>query len=183
MTHWFTADQHWEHRNIIAYCNRLFKDVDEMNYEMVRRWNDRVQPEDTVYHLGDFTLGGMQSFNRWANQLNGYIHILPGSHDHIWIAESRYIPIENPRVSVVAPLVSLEFPRLGVGKYPLVLVLCHYSMNRWDRSHYGSKHIFAHSHGDERGIGMSFDVGVDCTNFAPMSLDEVLAKFKKMEKK
>ncbi|HJQ13673.1 MAG TPA: hypothetical protein VJ830_02910, partial [Anaerolineales bacterium] len=53
------------------------------------------------------------------------------------------------------------------------IVLCHYSMQVWDRSSHGSWHLFGHSHGKLTGVGMSFDVGVDCTEFMPLSLQMI----------
>ena len=37
---------------------RGFNSVDEMNEETIRRFNEVVNPEDTVYILGDIALGG-----------------------------------------------------------------------------------------------------------------------------
>jgi calcineurin-like phosphoesterase family protein len=49
-------------------------------------------------------------------------------------------------------------------------------MQVWDRSNQGSWHLFGHSHGKLQGIGLSFDVGVDCTEFTPLSLEQVATK-------
>ena len=54
---WFTSDTHFSHCNIIKYCNRPFKDVDEMNKILIQNWNNVVRPDDIVWHLGDFALG------------------------------------------------------------------------------------------------------------------------------
>ena len=39
----FIADLHFGHRDVIAFDGRPFKDVDEMEAEMIRRWNARVR--------------------------------------------------------------------------------------------------------------------------------------------
>ena len=52
----FTSDHHFYHSNIIKYCQRPFHSVEEMNEEMIRRWNSVVGVDDTVYYLGDFSL-------------------------------------------------------------------------------------------------------------------------------
>lgn len=57
MTWWFTSDTHFDHANVIEYCKRPFSNVEEMNEAMIRNWNKRVMPEDTIFHLGDFHLG------------------------------------------------------------------------------------------------------------------------------
>lgn len=54
-TVFFTADPHFGHTNIIRYENRPFASAEEMDQELIRRWNETVSPEDTVYLLGDFS--------------------------------------------------------------------------------------------------------------------------------
>jgi len=46
-------------------------------------------------------------------------------------------------------------------------------MYRWDRSHYGSWHVFGHCHGKLKLDLRAMDVGVDCNNYTPVSLEEV----------
>lgn len=172
MQTFFTSDTHFDDTYAISYFNRPFKSVDEMNALMVETWNRIVTDEDTVYHLGDFTLDDIHHFRKWASQLHGHIKILPGSHDHPWLKDF----VADEKVQVIASLVSLEFPELVAGSSPQVIVLCHYSMQVWDRSNHGAWHLFGHSHGKLKGIGLSFDVGVDCTEFTPLSLETVASK-------
>ena len=179
MQTFFTSDTHFDDEFAIQYFNRPFKSVDEMNTLIVAKWNSVVAENDTVYHLGDFTLDNIHHFTKWASQLNGTIKILPGSHDDPWLND--FVPSE--KVQVIAPLVSLEFPEITAEASPKVIVLCHYSMQVWDRSNHGSWHLFGHSHGKLKGIGLSFDVGVDCTEFRPLSLEEVTSKMAQLTKR
>ena len=79
---WFTADTHFNHKAIIEYCKRPFKSIDHMDLELIRRWNAKVSPSDTVLHLGDFVFArGDKDYNYYADQLNGKIIILKGNHD------------------------------------------------------------------------------------------------------
>jgi calcineurin-like phosphoesterase family protein len=178
METFFTSDTHFDDEYSLQYFNRPFKSVDEMNTLLVEKWNRIVSEADTVYHLGDFTLDDISHFTKWVSQLNGTIKILPGSHDQPWLKD--FVP--SNRVQVIAPLVSLEFPELIPGQDPQVIVLCHYSMQVWDRSNQGSWHLFGHSHGKLKGIGLSFDVGVDCTEFMPLSLERVASKMAHLTK-
>ena len=172
METFFTSDTHFDDEFAIQYFNRPFNNVDEMNAVMVKKWNNVVAERDTVYHLGDFTLNNIRHFTKWVSQLNGNIKILPGSHDDLWLKDF----VASEKVQVIPPLVSLEFPEIMMGETPQVIVLCHYSMQVWDRSNQGSWHLFGHSHGKLKGIGLSFDVGVDCMEFTPLSLEEVASK-------
>ena len=54
---WLISDTLFDHENIIRYCNRPFRSVEEMNSVMLRNWNRTVRPEDLVYFLGDMSFG------------------------------------------------------------------------------------------------------------------------------
>ena len=57
---YFIADTHFNHANIIKYCNRTFKNTHEMNEYIIQKWNSVVKKDDTVYHLGDVGFGSLQ---------------------------------------------------------------------------------------------------------------------------
>ena len=54
MNVFFTSDCHFNDSEIVLIFNRPFKDGDDMNTKLFHNWNQRVKPEDTVYHIGDF---------------------------------------------------------------------------------------------------------------------------------
>jgi len=74
---YFTSDTHFDHENIIKYCNRPFKDVNHMNESMIENWNNTVNDTDTVMHLGDFSFKS----DKFINRLNGNITLIKGNHD------------------------------------------------------------------------------------------------------
>jgi calcineurin-like phosphoesterase family protein len=78
---YFTSDTHYFHRKIIEYSKRPFRNLEEMHKEMVRRWNERVGPEDTVVHLGDFSFGSFADGRSVLERLNGRKVIVLGNHD------------------------------------------------------------------------------------------------------
>ena len=81
----FISDTHFNHANIISYCNRPFKDVEEMNDVLVENWNNVVGENDIVYHLGDFGFmsgpSPQHDIFHISRQLNGKIHLVRGNHD------------------------------------------------------------------------------------------------------
>lgn len=48
---WITSDEHYGHFNIIKYCNRPFKHIDDMNDQLIERHNKLVGRDDIVYRL------------------------------------------------------------------------------------------------------------------------------------
>ena len=77
---WFTSDHHFSHQRIIEYANRPFPNVDIMNFNMIRYWNENVKKDDKVYHLGDFGFGTKEQITDIVNQLNGKIYLIKGNH-------------------------------------------------------------------------------------------------------
>jgi len=76
---WFTSDTHFMHRNVLNYCKRPFKDVYEMNEAMIKMWNKTVKPFDTVYHIGDFSMGN-KAHKEVVHKLNGRKILISGNH-------------------------------------------------------------------------------------------------------
>ena len=172
MQTFFTADTHFDDEFAIPYFSRPFQSMEEMNAVMVERWNRVVTDDDVVYHLGDFTPQDLSHFTKWASQLQGNIRILPGNMDRLWLQDF----VASEKVQVMPPLISVAFETSGSAGGQQLIVLCHYSLQVWERSNHGSWHLFGHTHGKLKGIGKSFDVGVDCTDFVPLSLDQVAEK-------
>lgn len=72
------SDTHFNHSNIIRYCNRPFSGVAEMNRVMIERWNSVVQNTDKIIFVGDFCMGNPA---KWAPQLKGLKICVRGNHD------------------------------------------------------------------------------------------------------
>jgi calcineurin-like phosphoesterase family protein len=175
----FTSDQHFGHENIIRYCDRPFASVETMDREMIHRWNEVVGPKDIVFHLGDFTLGDWSMAHKYFSKLTGYIKVLsyPWHHDRRWLEDAEF----DFRIELLPPMVVLEIPGLGKDGHPLAITMCHYPVAVWDRRHYGAWHLHGHSHGRHDSSAHSLDVGVDCHDFRPVSLTEIMSIFEEKE--
>lgn len=76
-----TSDLHLDHANIIKYCDRPFRTLNEMNEKLVYNWNSAIRKGDIVYFLGDLAYGRNSSTDSWLNKLNGKIVFIKGNHD------------------------------------------------------------------------------------------------------
>lgn len=78
---WYTADLHFNHSNVIEFCNRPWKTVDEMNDGLIKRWNQFVKDGDTVYILGDMFFCGIIKMKEIMPTLMGKKILILGNHD------------------------------------------------------------------------------------------------------
>ena len=81
MSIFFISDTHFNHFNVIRYCDRPFKTVEEMNETIIKRWNMMVNKDDIVYHLGDFAFSNKEATQEIVSRLNGKIRLIRGNHD------------------------------------------------------------------------------------------------------
>lgn len=82
MSTFIISDTHFNHANIINYCNRPFKDAEEMDRIMIKNWNETVSNKDVVIHLGDFGLGKKEYIKDIIKNLNGKKILILGNHDN-----------------------------------------------------------------------------------------------------
>lgn len=85
---WVYSDPHFGHKNIVKFTNydgskvRPWDDVEQMNEDMIRWYNELVDDADRVYILGDvaFTAAMM---NHVVPRLKGRKCLIPGNHDPV----------------------------------------------------------------------------------------------------
>lgn len=169
----FISDTHFQHKNIIKYCNRPFETVAEMDSTMVENWNSVVQPNDIVFHIGDFCFGSMKSWRYLLDRLNGKKYLAAGNHDKN-IPPEKFIDIQHRfNIRIIGdPEMESDGQRITVDHYPML---------SWYQSHRGSWQIFGHVHGGLSNKGMNeskltpnqLDGGVDVHKFIPPSYERV----------
>lgn len=158
---WLTSDHHFGHENIIKYCNRPFKTVEEMDDALITNWNLTIQPGDVIYCLGDFCFGDP---TQYLNRLAGQKCLITGNHD--W-----------PRMHKCSGWAWVKnYYELKVGDS--TIILNHYPLRSWNKAFHGSYHGFGHVHGRLPPLGRSRDVGVDCWNYKPVNAKEFIASLK-----
>jgi len=175
-----TADTHFSHARISELAERPFATVDQMNAELIRRWNDTVGPTDVVLHLGDIALGPIAESIELTAQLHGRRFLVPGNHDRVSPATQsktaieRFAPLYEAAGWTILPEV-IEGIRRGYR-----ILASHYPYKgdtqesdlhtthrpRWDD---GIPLLHGHTHARDHGPdGHQFHVGVDAHDYAPI---------------
>ena len=168
----FTSDTHFYHSNIINFCGRPFKNVEVMNETLIANWNSVVGPDDIIFHLGDFCLGGSAEWTNILNRLNGKIYLIVGNHDIKNLRQGYYSRFEH-----IAMQMHIE-----VGKQKIYLNHCPFLC--YGGAYRDTWQLFGHVHTSKQNTGIDaprlhmlfptqYDVGVDNNNFTPVSFEQV----------
>lgn len=166
----FTSDTHYFHDRIRLYSGRPFDSVEEMNETLIQNHNSIVKSNDTVYFLGDFSFGNLTDTISILDRLNGTKYFIFGNHDKV-IANNQKVLFGKTRFSSLN-----DYQEIYVNSQKICLF--HFGQRIWNKSHYGSWHLFGHSHGSLEPMGKSMDVGVDSywvngKKYFPFSFDEI----------
>ncbi len=79
---YFISDTHFDHKNIIRYCNRPFDSTRQMNQTLVKNRHSSVNDNVQVFFLGDMSYGkDRRPINYWLGKLTGKISYIRGNHD------------------------------------------------------------------------------------------------------
>lgn len=168
----FTADAHLGHEAIIKYANRPFRNLDHMHDEIIKRWNEKVTPDDLIYHIGDFAFKGCAK--EFEDKLNGTIVHIRGNHDKnngvntallytvmqhagLIIYATHIPPLEDQRGTIESNIVDI-----------CDIILCGHVHDNWKWSLIRNKYCV--------------NVGVDVWNFQPINIQSVLKLIAKVKK-
>ena len=175
---YFTSDTHFNHANIIGFCNRPFKSVEEMNEKLIENWNNVVGADDIVFHLGDFCLGGSAEWTKVLDRLNGKIYLIQGNHDMKNLRQGYTNRFE---------LITMQM-HIEVGKQKIYLTHCPFLC--YGGAYRDTWQLFGHVHTSKYNTGKDksrlaylfptqYDVGVDNNNFTPVFFEQVKSIIKK----
>lgn len=181
----FTSDLHFGHENVIRFDNRPFNTVEEMDDEMIKRWNTKVGKGDIVYVLGDFIWkAATNEAVSIIRRLNGQIILIKGNHDrflHNAAAKKAFAGIKDYDDICV----TLED---GTTRR---CILSHYFIPFYNGHRYQAIHLHGHSHLteeaaeevrittelNEKGYDLKiYNVGCMYWNYTPVTLDEILER-------
>lgn len=169
---WFTSDHHFGHTNIIKYCERPFRDAEEMDFIMAENWNSVIHPDDTVYYVGDLALHyTINEATELVHSLNGYKILIRGNHDDRLFRPNEWLKVGFSEVHTQRSI--------QIGSYKNVIIAHHPRNYATDTlTHY---RVNGHVHTSWKTKGRSLNVSVDVHNFMPVSELDVLDYFSTME--
>ena len=172
------SDTHFGHAGVCRFTHpdddtvklRPWTDPDEMDEEMIRRWNDSVRPNDKVYHLGDVVIN--RKALKTLHRLNGDKVLIRGNHDIFpdveyrkYFRELRAYHVMNGMILSHIPIHPESLGRFGVNIHGHL----HASRVKMEpEGKYGSPVIDTRYH----------CVCVEQTDFAPILFEDVIKRIK-----
>lgn len=165
----FTSDTHFGHEKALRLFQRPFQSVEEMNETIIDRINKTTKKDDILIHLGDFAgdRTPVKQCREYFKKLDcENIYFLFGNHD----SSDLYLLGFQDTFQQVSAKINDQY-----------IFLNHYMMTVWNKSHYGSWHLYGHTHGTaEETVNRlmpgrkAMDVGIDThPEFRPYSFDEI----------
>ena len=164
------SDTHFGHLGVCKFTRndgvtklRPWDSPEEMDEEMVKRWNETVKPTDKVYHLGDVVI------NRKAmgimRRLNGDKVLIRGNHDIFRDDEYRE-----------------HFREIRAYHVMNGMILSHIPIHPESLGRFGTN-IHGHTHANRVMNGKVIDVRYHCvcveqTDFRPILFEDVIKRIK-----
>jgi len=168
MSRYIISDTHFDHNNIIDYEKRPFDSVNKMNNYMINEWNDIVNDDDVVIHIGDVAMAKQDRVEEIISKLNGNLLFIKGNHDDMSEYNFPYPYVE-----------STILQHKGYRYY-----CCHRKENIPD--YWKHWNFVGHTHSKESFINYKdklINLSVECIGYKPLSLDILDKCLKSMNNK
>jgi calcineurin-like phosphoesterase family protein len=178
------SDTHFGHAGVCRFTHpdnpevklRPWTDPEEMDEEMVRRWNETVRPSDKVYHLGDVVIN--RKALRTLHRLNGDKVLIRGNHDifrdeeyRTYFRELRAYHVLNGMILSHIPVHEASIGRFGVNIHG------HLHASRVKRARGVDAKTGAVLYGTENDVRYHC-VCVEQTDFRPILLEDVYKRIR-----
>lgn len=177
---YITSDLHFGHDKNFLYEPRGFSSIKEHDETIIKNWNEIVNPDDSVFVLGDLMLGNDIDYGvRCVNQLNGDIYLIRGNHDTDNKIKIYYGCIKN----LVGPILCADM--IKYGKYQFYLSHYPTSVGNYDDEKHHNKFycLCGHTHTKDKWKDFhtmkAYHVELDAHNNYPVSIDEIIDDIKK----
>jgi calcineurin-like phosphoesterase family protein len=161
------GDTHFDHKNIIRHVHRPFRNVQEMNTTIIRKWNDTVKSRDTIYFLGDWAYGWRHKPAKyWRSKLKGHIVSIKGSHDRgekgIRFEDFKVLQYHGHLFLLIHDPDNKETIKTVKERYDWII---------HGHKHNNNMRDYPFINGERKTINVS----VELINYCPLSLDKLLS--------
>lgn len=173
---YYIADIHFNDKTVFNKCSRPFRNLKDYENEIIRRWNNKVSPDDIVYVLGDIAEDRFFQAIEIIKHLKGHKVLIIGNHDLLILDKIK----ESGAFEII------EFMLL-INDNERKVCLCHYPLMDWVEFNRGGYHIYGHIHNKTIKQGnayvdiknyfkdkLAYNAGVDVTGFEPVTLNEMI---------
>lgn len=162
-----TSDLHFGHKNIIKYENRPYDSIEQMDKDLIRKWNNTVATNDIVYILGDFSWYGGEKTNEILKQLNGKKVLIIGNHDYNFLKDKKFDATLFEEITYYKEL------KYNKKKY----ILFHYPIAEHNGKMQGYIHLYGHIHSMDLELEnnlkpLAYNVGADRNNYKPINIEK-----------
>lgn len=158
------SDLHFFHTNIIKYCDRPFKDIEEMNKVLIDNWNSIVEKDDLIVVVGDFVFGSTDNLEYITNSLNGRILLVRGNHDRHSVTKYARFGIEVRN--------NVLFGHKGV-RY----LIKHRPVHNHDSFDYEIL-VHGHTHSIHKYSDVGINTSVEALDYKPILFSELVENYK-----
>lgn len=134
---YFISDMHFGHKNVLAFDNRPFDNIEQHDNALIRNWNNAVNIDDDVYILGDISWHNATRTLEIFNTLNGNLHLIKGNHD-IKLLKGRDLRERFVEIT--------DYKELSYGDDGKKIVLSHYPIPCFNHRYEGWIHLYGHVH-------------------------------------
>ncbi len=193
---WFTSDLHFSHKRV-AQLRGFTKEVPDFlgdpdavltigdteahDAAIIENWNRVVNPEDTVWVLGDVGMGHLPRFEEQLSQLRGRKHLITGNHDDPWPGNRDSFKYQRSwleRFESVQPFARKKIDGITV-------LLSHFPYDgdhteeerctQYRLRHYGEWLLHGHTHWKhiQSHHGHQIHVGLDAWGLEPASMSSI----------
>lgn len=187
---YFTSDTHFGSLRTLQFSKRPFLNTAEMDFTIIANWNKLITKDDIVYHLGDFGDYSLRSY------LNSNIILICGNYEYNDFSKGLTVKdLENYGFNEVSladnyPLKKEQFIEYVNDEYKDIVPNCLYLTHEPEKcikDYYDDVYeqllpldisnifnLFGHIHKLQMVRKYGLNVGVDCHNFKPISINDVL---------
>ena len=167
---YFTSDLH-------LYGTRGFDNVEDMNNEILNRWNALITDDDEVYILGDSilnnTIGGIEILK----MLKGKKYYIYGNHDTNDRIATMQVTLPDMTFLGWSDMLRIGKRQFYLSHFPTITRTIDDAPNKQ-----GVINLYGHTHQTDNfynGNPYMYHVGMDSHNLTPVSLDEIIEDINK----